>query len=62
MADPAGRLPLTPSQTVGPFLHIALDWPDGPEGVPAIPVTATDVKGGGVTDLRPAPGLPWPAR
>ncbi len=34
MADPAGRLPLTPSQTVGPFLHIALDWPDGPYVVP----------------------------
>jgi protocatechuate 3,4-dioxygenase alpha subunit len=24
----------TPSQTVGPFLHIALDWPDGPFAVP----------------------------
>jgi protocatechuate 3,4-dioxygenase alpha subunit len=22
---------LTPSQTVGPFLHIALTWPDGPD-------------------------------
>jgi protocatechuate 3,4-dioxygenase alpha subunit len=28
------RLPLTPSQTVGPFLHIALPWPDGPDVVP----------------------------
>jgi protocatechuate 3,4-dioxygenase alpha subunit len=27
-------LPLTPSQTVGPFLHIALPWPDGPDVVP----------------------------
>ena len=27
-------LPLTPSQTVGPFLHIALAWPDGPDVVP----------------------------
>jgi protocatechuate 3,4-dioxygenase alpha subunit len=27
--------PLTPSQTVGPFLHIALPWPDGPDVVPA---------------------------
>jgi protocatechuate 3,4-dioxygenase alpha subunit len=36
MAEPgAERLPLTPSQTVGPFLHIALDWPDGPYVVPA---------------------------
>jgi protocatechuate 3,4-dioxygenase alpha subunit len=35
--DPAQpvRLPLTPSQTVGPFLHIALQWPDGPYVVPA---------------------------
>jgi protocatechuate 3,4-dioxygenase, alpha subunit len=24
----------TPSQTVGPFLHIALPWPDGPDVVP----------------------------
>jgi protocatechuate 3,4-dioxygenase alpha subunit len=29
-----GPLPLTPSQTVGPFLHIALPWPDGPYVVP----------------------------
>ena len=28
------RLPCTPSQTVGPFLHIALPWPDGPFVVP----------------------------
>jgi protocatechuate 3,4-dioxygenase alpha subunit len=28
------RLPLTPSQTVGPFLHIALVWPDGVDVVP----------------------------
>jgi protocatechuate 3,4-dioxygenase alpha subunit len=27
-------LELTPSQTVGPFLHIALPWPDGPDVVP----------------------------
>jgi protocatechuate 3,4-dioxygenase, alpha subunit len=27
-------LRLTPSQTVGPFLHIALPWPDGPDVVP----------------------------
>ncbi|HEU0237880.1 MAG TPA: protocatechuate 3,4-dioxygenase subunit alpha [Micromonosporaceae bacterium] len=25
---------LTPSQTVGPFLHIILPWPDGPDVVP----------------------------
>lgn len=29
-----GALPLTPSQTVGPFLHIALPWPDGADVVP----------------------------
>jgi protocatechuate 3,4-dioxygenase alpha subunit len=28
------RLGLTPSQTVGPYLHIALPWADGPELVP----------------------------
>jgi protocatechuate 3,4-dioxygenase alpha subunit len=28
------RLGCTPSQTVGPFLHIALPWPDGPFVVP----------------------------
>src|SRR2546430_1995488 len=29
------RLPLTPTQTVGPFLHLVLPWPDGPDVVPA---------------------------
>jgi protocatechuate 3,4-dioxygenase alpha subunit len=28
------RLPITPSQTVGPFLAIGLPWPDGPFVVP----------------------------
>ncbi len=27
-------LPLTPSQTIGPFFHHALPWPDGPYVVP----------------------------
>jgi protocatechuate 3,4-dioxygenase, alpha subunit len=27
-------LPVTPSQTVGPFFHFALPWPDGPLVVP----------------------------
>lgn len=51
------RLGLTPSQTVGPFLHIALDWPDGPyvvpEGTPdAFWITGTVLDGDGepVTD------------
>jgi protocatechuate 3,4-dioxygenase alpha subunit len=30
--DPTPRL--TPSQTVGPFLHLILPWPDGPDVVP----------------------------
>lgn len=29
-----GPLPVTPTQTVGPYLHIALEWPDGPNVVP----------------------------
>lgn len=29
-----GRLVLTPSQTVGPYLHIGLEWPDGSYAVP----------------------------
>lgn len=28
------RLPLTPSQTAGPFLHLGLVWPDGADVVP----------------------------
>lgn len=28
------RLGCTPSQTIGPFLHIVLPWPDGPYVVP----------------------------
>jgi len=42
----------TPSQTVGPFLHIALDWPDGPSVVApdapgAVLVTGRLVDGAG---------------
>ncbi len=51
------RLHLTPSQTVGPFLSIALDWPDGPDVVPAdtfgaLRITGRLYDGGGdvVTD------------
>jgi protocatechuate 3,4-dioxygenase, alpha subunit len=32
--DEKGSLPLTPSQTVGPFLAISLPWADGPYVVP----------------------------
>jgi protocatechuate 3,4-dioxygenase alpha subunit len=28
-------LPVTPSQTIGPFFAVQLCWPDGPEVVPA---------------------------
>jgi protocatechuate 3,4-dioxygenase, alpha subunit len=34
MTDHTGPRGLTPSQTVGPFLHIGLPWPDGPDVVP----------------------------
>jgi len=45
-------LPLTPSQTVGPFLAIGLPWPDGPfvvpEGTPgAITITGRVLDGAG---------------
>ncbi|HUZ52380.1 MAG TPA: protocatechuate 3,4-dioxygenase subunit alpha [Streptosporangiaceae bacterium] len=50
-------LPITPSQTVGPFLAIVLPWPDGsfvvPEGTPgAITITGQVLDGAGerVTD------------
>ncbi len=35
----------TPSQTVGPFLHLALDWPDGPTVVDASTPGAVRVSG-----------------
>jgi protocatechuate 3,4-dioxygenase alpha subunit len=51
------RLGLTPSQTVGPYLHIGLVWPDGPyvvpEGTPGsfwITGTVTDGNGDPVPD------------
>jgi protocatechuate 3,4-dioxygenase alpha subunit len=45
-------LPITPSQTVGPFLAIGLPWPDGPfvvpEGTPgAITITGQVLDGAG---------------
>ena len=39
------RLGLTPSQTVGPFLAIALPWPDGPDVVAAAASGAVRVGG-----------------
>lgn len=39
---PAG---LTPSQTVGPFLHIGLPWPDGPLAAPADAPGAITIEG-----------------
>jgi protocatechuate 3,4-dioxygenase, alpha subunit len=53
MSQPKGvSLPLTPSQTVGPFLAIGLPWPDGPfvvpEGTPgAITITGRVLDGAG---------------
>ena len=51
------RLGLTPSQTVGPYLHIGLDWPDGryvvPEGTPGsfwVTGTVTDGNGDPIPD------------
>lgn len=43
----------TPSQTVGPFLHIVLPWPDGPGAVPegtpgAVLITGQLTDGAGV--------------
>lgn len=43
---------LTPSQTVGPFLHIGLPWPDGPNAVPdgtpgAVVITGRVIDGAG---------------
>jgi protocatechuate 3,4-dioxygenase alpha subunit len=55
VAEPAGARPgLTPSQTVGPFLHLALSWPDGPDVVPAGAPGAVLV-GGRVLDGAGAP-------
>jgi protocatechuate 3,4-dioxygenase alpha subunit len=50
MTEPAG---VTPSQTVGPFLHIGLPWPDGSfavaEGTPgSFTVTGRVIDGAGV--------------
>ena len=57
MTDPEPVPGLTPSQTIGPFLHIALPWEDGPEVVPAgtpgsVVITGTVYDGDGtpVTD------------
>ena len=49
-------LPLTPSQTVGPFLAIALPWPDGPAVVPADTPGAITITG----RLLDGEGLPIP--
>lgn len=57
MSDDIAPAAPTPSQTVGPFLHIALAWPDGtdvvPEGTPdAVTISGRVVDGDGepVTD------------
>jgi protocatechuate 3,4-dioxygenase alpha subunit len=52
MTEPVAVHGLTPSQTVGPFLHIGLLWDDGPDVVPdgtpgAIVLTGQIVDGAG---------------
>jgi protocatechuate 3,4-dioxygenase alpha subunit len=56
-APSPATLPLTPSQTIGPFLAIGLPWPDGPyvvpEGTPGAITVAGIVRdgaGAGVPD------------
>ncbi|GIG91225.1 protocatechuate 3,4-dioxygenase subunit alpha [Plantactinospora endophytica] len=43
--DPTPSLGSTPSQTVGPYLHIGLLWPDGPDVVPAGTPGAISIRG-----------------
>ena len=55
-APAPATLPLTPSQTIGPFLAIGLPWPDGPYVVPdAAPgaITITGVVRDGAGDPVP---------
>jgi protocatechuate 3,4-dioxygenase alpha subunit len=44
MTDPAIGA-LTPSQTAGPFLHMVLPWPDGPDVVPPDTADAVVIHG-----------------
>jgi protocatechuate 3,4-dioxygenase alpha subunit len=37
--------PITPSQTIGPFLAIGLPWPDGPDVVPPGTPGAIEIRG-----------------
>lgn len=57
--------PVTPSQTVGPFLHIALPWPDGPsvvpEGTPGSFVIAGTVRDGAGEPVTDAMVETWQA-
>jgi protocatechuate 3,4-dioxygenase, alpha subunit len=47
---------LTPSQTVGPFLHIVLDWPDGADAVQEGTTGAVWLRG----QVRDGAGAPLP--
>ena len=50
-------LPVTPSQTIGPFFSVGLIWADGPDVVdPPEPVEVEAVR-----DRPPAPDGPVPA-
>ncbi len=50
----SGPLGLTPSQTVGPFLHIVLPWADGPDVVGPDEPDAVEVVG----QVRDGDGMP----
>ncbi|HEX5117261.1 MAG TPA: protocatechuate 3,4-dioxygenase subunit alpha [Pseudonocardiaceae bacterium] len=56
---------ITPSQTVGPFLHIGLPWPDGafavPDGTPGAIVIAGTVTDGAGEPLPDALVETWQA-
>src|SRR5215469_59343 len=59
------RLPITPSQTIGPFLAIGLPWPDGPfvvpEGTPGAVVISGQVFDGAGAPVPDALVETWQA-
>ena len=63
--SPTPSRPLTPSQTVGPFLAIGLPWPDGPyvvdEGAPGAITISGQVLDGAGDPVADAPIETWQA-
>ena len=59
------QLPITPSQTIGPFLAIGLPWPDGPfvvpEGTPGAIIISGRVTDGADRPLTDAMVETWQA-